>query len=204
MQRRRQMRDGVRVAVKRAISDDRARAVIDVEHGREAEIDSVPGELARQRAPEARRLARRARNVAVPHFAQRAHRRNRREAVAKALHAPAFVIDGDERRRRAQRADRRGQIPQLRARLEIAREQDDAADERMSEALAIGGGERDAFDPHEGGTAGPIDHPAASRSSAFIWRTASLNPTNTARDTIACPMWSSRTPGSAATGCTLK
>ncbi len=73
----------------------------------------------------------------------------------------------------------------LRAVLEIAREQDDAADQRMREALAIRGGERGALDPDEGGTAGQLDHPAASRSSAFIWRTASLNPTNTARDTIA-------------------
>ena len=111
MQCRRQMRDGVRIAVKRAIADDRARTVIDVEHGREAEIDPVRGELARERTPEPRRLARRAGNIAVPHLAQRAHRRNRREAVAKALHAPAFVIDGDERRRRAQRTNRGGQTP---------------------------------------------------------------------------------------------
>ena len=96
--RRRQMRDRVRVAVKRAIADDRARAVIEVEHGREAEIDAVRGELAlrtcaRSASPRAPR-----RDVAVPHLAQRAHRRNRREAVAKALHAAAFVIDGDQQR----------------------------------------------------------------------------------------------------------
>jgi hypothetical protein len=30
-----------------------------------------------------------------------------------------------------------------------------------------------------------VDHPAASRSSAFICRTASRNPTNTARETMA-------------------
>jgi len=45
---------------------------------------------------------------------------------------------------------------------------------------------------------------AASRISRFISRTASRRPTKTARDTIAWPMWSSRTSGSAATGCTLK
>ena len=39
--------------------------------------------------------------------------------------------------------------------------------------------------------------------SAFISRTASRMPTKTARLTIACPMCSSRMPGSAATGSTF-
>ena len=45
---------------------------------------------------------------------------------------------------------------------------------------------------------------AASRIRAFMVETASRMPTNTARETMAWPMCSSRTPGSAATGCTLK
>ena len=109
MQRRCQVRDGVRVVVKRAISDDRARAVINVEHGCETEIDPVRDELGCQRAPEAGRLAGRARNVAIPQLAQCAHRRDGREAVPKALHAATFVIDCNEWRRRAQRANCRRQ-----------------------------------------------------------------------------------------------
>ena len=54
-----------------------------------------------------------------------------RESFAKALHAPAFVIDGDHERGVAQVADLRGQSRQLLHALEIAREQDDAADQRM-------------------------------------------------------------------------
>ena len=68
------------------------------------------------------------------------------------------------------------------------------------------------FDPLEQDDIGAdaVDHPvqrlraAASRISRFISATASRNPTNSARDTMAWPMWSSRMPGSAATGWTLK
>src|SRR5687767_13831860 len=49
-----------------------------------------------------------------------------------------------------------------------------------------------------------VDHRAACTISCFISRTASRMPTKTARDTMAWPICSSRTPGSAATGCTLK
>ena len=52
--------------------------------------------------------------------------------------------------------------------------------------------------------ADPNNHRAASRIRRFISRTASRMPTKTARETIECPMWSSRTPSSAATGWTLK
>ena len=43
----------------------------------------------------------------------RALRRQHREPVAKALHASAFVVDGDEQRRRAQRADLAHQLLEL-------------------------------------------------------------------------------------------
>src|SRR5688572_27593262 len=49
-----------------------------------------------------------------------------------------------------------------------------------------------------------VDQPAASVISRFISRTALRRPTNSARLTMAWPMCSSRTPGSAATGLTLK
>src|SRR5688500_14651294 len=49
-----------------------------------------------------------------------------------------------------------------------------------------------------------VDQRAASTISRFISRTASRMPANRARLTMAWPMCSSRTPGSAATGLTLK
>src|SRR5688572_8518314 len=49
-----------------------------------------------------------------------------------------------------------------------------------------------------------VDQPDASTIRRFISRTASRMPTNTARLTMAWPICSSRTPGSAATGLTLK
>src|SRR5947209_4217035 len=49
-----------------------------------------------------------------------------------------------------------------------------------------------------------VDHRTAWIISCFISRTASRMPTNTARLTMAWPMCSSRTPGSLATGSTLK
>jgi hypothetical protein len=56
--------------------------------------------------------------------------------------------------------------------------------------------------------ADPVDHAGASacasRISRFISATASRMPTKMARLTMAWPMCSSRMPGSAATGCTLK
>jgi hypothetical protein len=55
----------------------------------------------------------------------------------------------------------------------------------VTDTFAVRCSEGRAFDSDERGTARQLGHPAASRSSAFIWRTASRNPTNTARDTIA-------------------
>ena len=204
-----EMRDGIGVAMEGPVADHGAGAVVEIEHRREAEVDAMGAQLAGQHEAQPRRLARGAGHVALPELAQRAHRRYRGEAVAEALHAAALVIDGDEQLRRAQRADLGRQRLQLRRGLEVPREQYDAAGQRMDKARAVLGRQPGPLDAEEDGAraAGRIvgcRHAAASRSSAFICRTASRMPTNTERETIACPMWSSRTPGSAATGCTLK
>ena len=47
----------------------------------------------------------------------------------------------------------RRQRAELRAALEVAREEDDAADQRMQEALAVGGAELEAFDAQDDRTA---------------------------------------------------
>src|SRR5436190_7288407 len=72
------------------------------------------------------------------------------------------------------------------------------------EALAVALERRlDARDVHHI-RADPKDHRAARSIKLFISRTASRMPTTTARLTMAWPMCSSRTPFSAAIGCTLK
>ena len=121
MERHREMRSRVRIAMQRPVADYRARAVIEIEHRREAEIHAVRAELPGDRAPDPRRLARGAGDIAIPELAQRAHRRYRAEARAKPLHAAAFVIDGDEQRGRAQRPDLGGQCLQLRRAIRSSR-----------------------------------------------------------------------------------
>src|SRR5690242_18995847 len=140
---------------------------------------------------------------------------------AEALHAATFVIHADQQFR-AQRADGGRQLAQLRRRLEIAPEQDHATHACIAEARPGTRREAAAFDTEHdraAHTARPrawravlrsanrFAHRipfAACRISAYISRTDSRRPTNTLRDTIACPICSSRTPGSAATGWTLK
>ena len=101
--------------MERAVADDAARPVVEIEHRREAEIDAMRAEFAtRACAPSRRASARGGGDIAVPQLAQRAHRRNGGEAFAKALHAAAFVIHGDQQRRIAERVDRRGQRSKLR------------------------------------------------------------------------------------------
>ncbi len=204
-----EMRRGVGIAMERAIADHAACAMVEVEHRREREIDAMVGKLARDRGADPVRFPRRPGDIAIPSLAQRAHRRDRGEALAKALHAPAFMVDADQELRVAHAPDRCRQRRELRRRRVVPREQDHAAGRRMRQAGAVG---RRQFEPldavHHGAerqrSHGASRFPAASRSSDFIWRTASRRPTKIERDTIAWPMWSSRMPGSAATGCTLK
>src|SRR5260221_3838359 len=216
LQARREMRHRVGIAVKGAVANHRTAAKVEVEHRCETEVDTVRAQLSREDLAQPLRLGGCRGDIAVPQCAQRAHRRNGGEAFAEALHASTFVVNADQQRRCAQRADRRRQRPELGAGFEIAREQDRAAGERMQQPHPVSRTERRSLQPQYHGPArersaghdctGFVAWPtaAASRNSAFIWRTASRNPTNTARDTIAWPMCSSRTPASAATGCTLK
>ena len=126
-----EMRDGIRVAMEGPIADHGARSIVEVEDRRETEIDTTGAELRSERPPDARRLPRGGRDVAIPELAEPPHRRNRSEALAEALDAPALVIDRDQRRRVAQRADLRAQRFELRPRDVVAREQDRASRERV-------------------------------------------------------------------------
>src|SRR5258706_11153333 len=154
--------------VQRAIADDRARAVVEIQHRREAEIDAVRRELgADDVGDRGRRLAARG-TVAVPQAAQLAHRRNRAEALAKALHAAALVVDADRQRGLAQAPDLVRQRAELLAALEVAREQDHSARGGMGEALAVVVGERraDAIDHRRPGRPPYFSHSRVTGANA--------------------------------------
>jgi hypothetical protein len=89
-------------------------------------------------------------------FAQRAHRRQVGEAVgAKALHAPAFVVDADQQVG-AQVLDLGAQGTELRAAFPVASKQDDPAGERVPEALAVRSGQPGAGNIEDDG--GSVHH----------------------------------------------
>ena len=191
-----EMRHRVRIAMESAIADDRAAGIVEIEHRGEAEIDSARRQFPGDARTDSFGFGSRFFSIAIPAFAERAHRRQRGESLAKALHASALVIDTDQRRRVAQSANRRRQRHELARRGVVAREQDDSADRRVADALAVLGGEFEAFNvEHHRPTRNRslqtpalspfTPSPAASRSNAFISRTASRRPTNTARLTIA-------------------
>src|SRR3982074_1478056 len=91
--------DRGRIEMQRAIADHAARAVIEIEHRREAEIDAVRRELGPDHVGRRARRVPPLLTVAVPEPPELAHRWNRAEALAKALHAAAFVVDADRQRR---------------------------------------------------------------------------------------------------------
>ena len=95
----------MRIGMKRPMTDHRTGACVEVEHRREAEIDAAGAELGGDQAPPALGSDECAVAIAIEMLAELAHRRNRREAVLKALHATTLVIDGDQQRRVAQAAD---------------------------------------------------------------------------------------------------
>ncbi len=139
---------GSRIEVQRAIADHRAAAVIEVQHRREAEVHAMRTELrgddvADRSGGFLRRIA-----IAVPQLAQRAHRRDGGEAVAKALHAAAFVIHADRQHRLTLPLDIGGQRGELVRVFVVAREEDHRARRRMAEARAIFVGERGAEHIH--------------------------------------------------------
>ncbi len=96
-----EMRGCIGITMQGAVTDHRAFPVIEIEDRPEAEIDADRPEFGGDREPHAHRLPCRLGDVAVPPLAQRAHRRYRREALAKALDPAAFVIHRDQQGRRA-------------------------------------------------------------------------------------------------------
>ena len=86
------------IRVQRAVADHARLAVVHVEHRREGEVHAVRLQLAADHEAAAARGGERLRRIAVPEPAQLATSAGiGGEAVAEALHAPALVVDGDER-----------------------------------------------------------------------------------------------------------
>ena len=84
------------------IADHRAQTVIHIEYGSEAEIDTAGTHLLADHETNTLRQPRRLMGMGVVQAAEGTHRRDRREAVAEALHASSFVVDRNQERRAAQ------------------------------------------------------------------------------------------------------
>ena len=66
-----------------------------------------------------------------------AHRRQRREALAETLHAPALMIHGDQQCRRSQRPNLGNQVDDLRRRAIVTVEQYDTPNRRLEQQRAV-------------------------------------------------------------------
>ena len=134
--------------MQRAVADHAADAVVDVDAGREGQVDAAdaqfrrhqPAELAREREP--------FRTLHGKSTADVAQRRQARETLAETLHPPALLVHGDEERRRADRVDLRREARELLGALVVAREEDDAAHLRVREQVALLRLDRDAREVH--------------------------------------------------------
>ena len=126
--------------MQRAVADDLGEAAIEIDARREAHVDADGAQLGRHEPAARRRPPSSARSRSSSYsLPERAQRRQAEERLAEALHAAAFLIDGDEQRRLANRVDLGNQRRELLEAREIALEQDDPADERRLEPLALVG-----------------------------------------------------------------
>lgn len=151
--------DHARVARKSAVADHAAAAVVQVEHGREAEIHATGTQLGTQHIAAGGGSGHGGHCAfaglllvgAQPELAQRAHGWQVREAIAlETLHAAAFVVHADQQIG-AQGVDLGAQRRELGAILPVAREQDQPAHERMAQAAAVVVGQQGAGDVEDQG-----------------------------------------------------
>src|SRR5206468_7076252 len=101
-----------------------ARAVIEVEHGGEADIHAVRGKLICDASASGSCLGQGVAGIGLPKRAEIAHRGNVGKSVAEALDATAFVIHGDEGRAAGGRANLSGEQLELGRAFEVAGEED--------------------------------------------------------------------------------
>ena len=130
----------LRIVGEGAVADGEV-AAAEVDHRREAEVHAggadlaghQPGVLAGQRQGGV--------GIVAVQRVEALQRRQRAVAVAEALHAPAFLVDADELRARRGFADGLRQLGHLRARGEVAGEQDHAGAGVVLQPVALLRGE---------------------------------------------------------------
>ncbi len=139
-------RDDGGVGVKRPVADDVRRGRGDVKHRRQAEVDAGAPELRRHHPARVRAQGQALFRALVVETPEHRRRRQPREALAKALHAPALLVHRHQQRRCPQSVNLGDERCQLRRRCVVAREQDHRTDGGMQQALAVGGRERRTLD----------------------------------------------------------
>ena len=154
------------VAVEGAVADHAAGPVVQIEHGREAQVHAAGAQLGAQHIAHGRGRVRGRHRVAHPLLTQPAHGRQVREAVgAKALHAPTFMVHADQQVRpdRLGLSHQRGQLAPVNP---MPGEQDHAAGQGVGQAPAVLPVQRGAGDvQHHGGLqAGRCNHGLTPRS----------------------------------------
>ena len=133
-----------RVVVEGPVADDGGTSPVQIQHRREGEVHPGSTQLLAHAAAHLGGLAAGRQHVRVPALAQGTHGGDGREALAEALHTAALVIDRHQQRRRADGMDLVGQRAQLLGRLVVAGKEDDAAHQRVAQALALGLGQAQA------------------------------------------------------------
>ncbi len=128
------------------VSDDLGETEVEIDDGREAHVHAAGAKLRRHEPTERAGGGEAGLGVLVVEMSEGTRRRQAHEGLAKALHAPAFLVHGDQQGRLADRVDLGHELLELRAIAEVAGEQDDAADERRLEAPALLGRQGRALD----------------------------------------------------------
>ena len=84
--------------MQRPVADHRARPVVEVQHRREAEVDTVRAELRGDDVGGAPRRLRRHLPVPIPQPSELAHGRDRGKTLAEALYPATLVVDANQER----------------------------------------------------------------------------------------------------------
>jgi len=150
----REARHGFRRGMQCAIADHGRKPEVALHDRRKAHVDAERSQLGGHEPTERCGGLQCGRRILVVEVAERAHRWQPKEPVAKSLHPPAFVVDGHEQRRLTHRVDLRYEPLERGAIRVVAAEEDHAADQRGREPAALLGIERRAFD---------IDHQRTER-----------------------------------------
>src|SRR6187549_2764090 len=149
--------------VERAVADDFADAIVEIHARRERQVHAMRAQLGGHQPAHGPGQLQTLFGVEVIGMTDAPRRWQQRELGPEALHAPALLVHGHDQRRVARRVDIGDQLAQLLRRLVVAREEDDAADERMAQHLAVLGRELEA---------GDIDHQWAQSHGTYLSRTA--------------------------------